>query len=219
LNAALLDTDTPRLRKEIEQRLWASGMKPTAGQLEQLARYLSLLFAWNKHINLTGFRELDGAITRLIVEPLLAARHVCGRRLLDVGSGNGSPAIPLKIVLPHVSLRMVEARARKSAFLREVARTLALPDVRIETQRFEQLPADAERPDVITIRAVRLDDVIWGHLARLLVEDGRVVMFRSGTGGLGQLPAPFRILLDEQLFHPGNRLVILQRSTWNSGLC
>ena len=156
LNAALLDTDTPRLRNEIEQRLTALGMKPAAAQLEQLARYLSLLFAWNKHINLTGFREVDGAISRLIAEPLLAARHVCGTRLLDVGSGNGSPAIPLKIVLPDLSLRMVEARARKSAFLREAARTLVLPDVRIETRRFEQLPADAERADVVSIRAVRL---------------------------------------------------------------
>ena len=219
MNAALLDTDTPRLRDEIEQRLSALGMKPAAAQLEQLARYLSLLFAWNKRINLTGFREVDGAISRLIAEPLLAARHVCGTRLLDVGSGNGSPAIPLKIVLPHLSLRMVEARARKSAFLREAVRTLVLPDVRIETRRFEHLPADAERADMVSIRAVRLDDVIWEHLARLLAEDGRVLLFRSGTGGLGQVPAPFRVLADEQLFDPGNRLVVLQRSTWNSGLC
>ena len=36
---------------------------------------------------------------------------------MDVGSGGGSPAIPLKLALPRLRLTMVEAKARKSAFL------------------------------------------------------------------------------------------------------
>ena len=47
-------------------------------------------------------------------------------RLMDIGSGGGSPAIPLKLALPHLHLTMVEAKVRKSAFLREASRQLEL---------------------------------------------------------------------------------------------
>ena len=46
--------------------------------------------------------------------------------MMDVGSGGGSPAIPLKLAVPRLSLTMVEAKARKSAFLREAIRHLGL---------------------------------------------------------------------------------------------
>ena len=45
---------------------------------------------------------------------------------MDVGSGGGSPAIPLKLAAPAVALTMVEVKARKSAFLREAIRQLEL---------------------------------------------------------------------------------------------
>ena len=41
---------------------------------------------------------------------------------MDVGSGGGSPAIPLKLAVPRLALTMVEVKARKSAFLREAVR-------------------------------------------------------------------------------------------------
>ena len=43
---------------------------------------------------------------------------------MDIGSGGGSPAIPFKLAVPRLGLTMVEAKARKSAFLREAVRQL-----------------------------------------------------------------------------------------------
>ena len=79
----------------------------------QLEIYYRLLSTWNKKINLTGLNLSDfspESLDRLLIEPLVAAHHVrpAVRSLLDVGSGGGSPAIPLALAFPEVSLLMVE---------------------------------------------------------------------------------------------------------------
>ena len=82
-----------------------------AGQLEQ---YFSLLARWNAKINLTAFNlsePKDEAFDRLLIEPVVAAQHVPpgAVTVIDIGSGSGSPAIPLRLAAPHVRLTMVEA--------------------------------------------------------------------------------------------------------------
>ena len=99
----------------------------------QLEAYYRLLSAWNRKINLTGLNLSDlppEAIDRLLIEPLVAARHVPAgaTRMLDVGSGGGSPAIPLALAVPGMRLLMVESKTRKSVFLREAIRTLGLAE-------------------------------------------------------------------------------------------
>ena len=97
---------------------------------DQLAAYYELLARWNRKINLTSLENLDEAIDRLLLEPLVASRYLpaSANRLMDVGSGGGSPAIPFKLAVPRLRLTMVEAKARKSAFLREAVRHLSLAD-------------------------------------------------------------------------------------------
>ena len=111
--------------------------------VERLATFYALLSRWNQKINLTSLSDPDEAIDRLILEPLLAARYVppAATGFMDIGSGGGSPAIPLKLAIPHLQLTMVEAKTRKSAFLREAARQLDLGSTQVETTRVEELLA------------------------------------------------------------------------------
>ena len=147
--------------------------------------YHGLLTRWNRTINLTAL-QLDppsnGALDRLLIEPLAAATSIPDEpgRWIDLGSGGGSPAIPLKIVRPQLRLTMVEARERKAAFLREAARDLALTDVEVLNERFETLSNRldlAGRHTLVTVRAVRID-VSLLSLARWLLESGgRLFLF------------------------------------------
>ena len=95
---------------------------------DSLTAYYELLARWNRKINLTSLDNLDEAIDRLILEPIAASRYLpaSAKLLMDVGSGGGSPAIPFKLAVPRLRLTMVEAKARKSAFLREAIRHLGL---------------------------------------------------------------------------------------------
>jgi 16S rRNA (guanine527-N7)-methyltransferase len=174
----------------------AGGATVSATLIGRLATYLDLLARWNRRINLTGFDltpPADNAIDRLIVEPVLAARHVRAedRFALDVGSGNGSPAIPLILAAPWLQMTMVEARQRRSSFLRSVLRELLLVDAVVDTMRISatSLPADTEgRMNVVTVRAVRLDDNLWQAVRRLLGPGGRAFVF----GGADATPEWYR---------------------------
>lgn len=176
----------PDFERAVRARLTHAQAKVDATTASLLARYLTILQRWNRRINLTAFdldRPTDHAIDRLIVEPVVAAASLSPRDrvVIDVGSGGGSPSLPLKIVRPQLRVTLIEARARKSAFLREAARELELADVRVETFRLERGGrADLNgSADIVTMRAVRADAELLDGVRQLLAPNGRLLWFRD----------------------------------------
>ena len=125
----------------------------------------------------------DSTIDKLIVEPLMAASLVpeSYSTWVDLGSGGGSPAIPLRLVHRQGFLRLVESRERKCAFLREVIRSLELGHTRVDSVRFDALTL--ERPiDLLTIRAVRLDAPLLQSIASWIHSGGDPDVLRRPGG-------------------------------------
>ena len=148
---------------------------------DQLLAYYELLIHWNRKINLTALSDPDAAIDRLLLEPFAAAALLPkAGTLMDLGSGGGSPAIPLALALKSPQLVMVESRSRKAAFLREAAREVGLSAV-VEAVRFEELHESAYRGsmDLVSIRAVRMDAPALLAAAAFAKTLGRVAMFAS----------------------------------------
>ena len=115
-------------RARLERRAKRVGLTVSVELAERLGAYVELLSRWNKRMNLTALDERDEAIDRLLIEPLVAVKYLPARSaaVLDIGSGGGSPAIPMKLAASGIALRMVEAKTRKAAFLREAIRQLNL---------------------------------------------------------------------------------------------
>lgn len=167
----------------------------SASAVDSLVAYFELLQVWNRKINLTSLTDPDEAVDRLLLEPVVASRYVdaSAGHLLDVGSGGGSPAIPLKVMLPASRLWMVESKIRKSAFLREVVRHLGLEDAQVETARFEELlsrPEMNESMDLVTVRAVRMDRRALLALQAFLRPGGEVFFFTGPGGGVESILPP-----------------------------
>lgn len=163
-------------------RLKQADVQASAIQFRQLETYYELLRRWNDRVNLTSLPlddHPDRTLDRLLVEPLVAATLVSGARaFIDLGSGGGSPGIPMKIAAPDARLLLVEARERKSAFLREVVRVLALPDADVLTARAEDVPSAYDQSaDVISARALRLDGKLIHTVCRLLKPGGKLLTF------------------------------------------
>jgi 16S rRNA (guanine527-N7)-methyltransferase len=185
----------------IAQRLDVARLSVTPTQLELLAAYLELLAKWNQTINLASFdlhEPSDGAIDRLIVESVYTSKLIDNKTLIsiDVGSGGGSPSLPLKIMEPSLVYTLVESRSRKCAFLREAVRVLGLTYVRVEQTRLEDVARRESMRhtfDLVTMRAVRSDDELWVAMRTLLRPGGQVLWFGARKEAI---PVGFQVLED-----------------------
>lgn len=203
-------------RRRVERRLKRVGIEPPAVALDQLVDYLLLLERWNVRMNLTALERPDDAVDRLLVEPLLASREISehSASLIDIGSGGGSPAIPLKIIRPDLALTMVEAKTRKSVFLREVVRHLGLTDCQVETVRFEQLLARTaylETMDILSIRAVRVEAKELRTFQAFLAPGGQMLWFMSGSQAVPMIPPPLTLVTILPLVESLRSQVVLLR--------
>jgi 16S rRNA (guanine527-N7)-methyltransferase len=174
-------------RTRLSRRAAKAGLFLADDLTARLTAYYELLSRWNRKINLTSLEDADEAIDRLLLEPLIAARYLPSPdlRMLDVGSGGGSPAIPMKLAAPGVALTMVEVKTRKSAFLREAVRQLELSGTVVETSRYEELLARPELHEafgVVSTRAVRIEGSTLGSLQAFLAPSGVLFLFRGPSG-------------------------------------
>lgn len=169
----------------------------TGGAARRLARYLDLVGAWNGRVNLTGARSAEERVERLVAPVLPAVEVVVGPRLIDVGSGNGSPGLVLALLLPELSVTLLEPRLKRWAFLREAARELDTGARVLRSRHDAYVGPPAE---TVTVRALALP---VEALAPLLAPRGRVLLFRAATA-----PAGFRA---EPPARPGLGLTVLTR--------
>ena len=154
------------------------GIPLTPGQARRLERLDRLVTEWSRVLDLSGFRDAEERISRYFLEPLDALRWIPDRagEALDVGTGGGSPALPLAVVAPGHRWTLLEPNRRRGVFLEEALAQLRLPGARVQRTRLQAfLP---EKPFVvITSRGVSLDEASLGRMATWLEPGGRLLLF------------------------------------------
>ncbi|MET0939401.1 MAG: RsmG family class I SAM-dependent methyltransferase [Gaiellaceae bacterium] len=107
---------------------------------ERLERWLDELL---ETPGLTAIENRDDAYRVHIEGSLAAVPQVArfGGSIVDVGSGGGSPGIPLAVALPDRRVTLLEANARKAAFLERIA--ALFPNVEVVRGRAEEQEVDA----------------------------------------------------------------------------
>jgi 16S rRNA (guanine527-N7)-methyltransferase len=145
---------------------------------ERLDRFVDLLLAWNRHINLLAEHDADAIRQRHIADSLQLAPLLPPEDspVADLGSGGGLPGLVLAIAAPR-AFHLVESDRRKAAFLTEAAARLGLAHVHVHPTRIES----AVLPPVsaVTARALAPLPVLLGYAARFLTPGG-IAIFPKG---------------------------------------
>jgi 16S rRNA (guanine527-N7)-methyltransferase len=148
------------VRRILEEREDGEALRAADG----LSAFVELLIRANEAVNLVSRREAEPEtlVRRHLLDalealPLLPSGDDRPRRLLDVGSGGGFPAIPLLVVRRDLEAVLVESIGKKARFLAEATRALGLR-CRVVPERFPHpavsLLRGEPRFDVVTSRAV-----------------------------------------------------------------
>jgi 16S rRNA (guanine527-N7)-methyltransferase len=104
------------LRRKLIDGAAAFGCALTEEQADACLVYLVELEKWNRKFNLTAIRNEQEIVTKHFVDSfsyLKAFDAAPGKALLDMGSGAGFPALPIKIVAPDLSVTLVESVRKK----------------------------------------------------------------------------------------------------------
>jgi len=148
----------------------------------RLAVYLDILEAWSRRLNLTGARTPEDRVRVLVADVLPALPLVLPGRLIDVGSGNGSPGLVYALLRDDLEATLLEPRHRRWAFLREAARAAGRGGVDVRRQRHDTYVGAPAR--TVTLRAVVIP---LAELAGLVAPGGRLVVL----GGHPAAGGPF----------------------------
>lgn len=179
-----MKNNRPDVKAQLSQRCERRGVELSASELTQLSDYLALLLQWQRHLNLTGLRELDALIDVLIIDSLdFLVGDVLPRsaRVLDLGTGAGVPGIALAVCEPRLQLTLVDRSQKKITFVQRVVAQLQLRQCQPEAASAEEL-ARRLRPET------RFDAVVTrgvgqvGHLLSLtapLLRPGGVLVLRK----------------------------------------
>ncbi len=151
-------------------------LPPLEGIVDELLR-------WNPRRNLTAITDREEVLEKHLVDSLTLlpfARQ--STHLLDIGSGAGFPALPLKVVCPELEVVSVDAVGKKIDFQRHIVRKLSLQGFVALHARVETLTEYHAGFDLVTARALCSLAELVALAEPFLSPGGRLVAMKGLEG-------------------------------------
>jgi 16S rRNA (guanine527-N7)-methyltransferase len=160
------------------------GIKITQKQLDLFDKYYRLLIEYNGRFNITAITEREEVYLKHFVDSLLFVDKLKCENLIDIGSGGGFPAIPIKILREDICVTMVEATGKKCEFLQAVVDNLNLNGVKVINGRAEDLAKKEdfrEKFDGCSARAVARLNTLCEYCMPFVKVGGSFYSFKGNS--------------------------------------
>ena len=154
----------------------------TKEQEEKFEKYYRILIEYNERFNITAITEKEEVYKKHFIDSILGVDKLRGKTLIDIGSGGGFPAIPLKIMKDDLSVTLVEATGKKCEFLKAVVKELNLTNVSVINGRAEDLAKDVkfrEQFDICSARAVARLNTLSEYCIPFVKKGGIFLSFKG----------------------------------------
>ena len=146
---------------------------------DNLSSYISELNNWNSNINLLSQKNMGVIGERHILDSISPLKFFVPKKnckLLDIGSGAGFPAIPLKIFRRDIEMTLVEARKKKVFFLQAIEQLLDFDDFEAKWTRIEQFEPEPIY-DIVISRATASPEKVAEYAKPHIKPGGKLVFF------------------------------------------
>lgn len=150
-------------------------------QIEQFEKYFSMLIETNKVMNLTAITEEDDVAVKHFLDSALPEKFFPqNSTVIDIGSGAGFPALPLKIVRPDLKITMVDSLNKRIGFLNDVIEKLNIEGANAVHSRAEDFAKNnREKFDVAVARAVAPLNTLVEYLLPFVKVGGACIIYKS----------------------------------------
>ncbi len=151
-------------------------------QLSQFETYYNLLKEWNEKFNLTTILSEEDVVIKHFLDSVLCVKNLKnGSKILDIGSGAGFPALPLKIVNDSLNITMIDSVNKKVTFLNEVISKLNLKNAHAYHTRAEDMAKGERREsfDYVVSRAVASLNTLSEYCLPFVKIGGYFVAYKS----------------------------------------
>lgn len=154
-------------------------------QVEQFIKYKDLLIEWNKKINLTAITDEKEIVLKHFIDciSLMSVYKIeDNMNIIDVGTGAGFPAVPIKIMCPDVNVTLLDSLNKRINFLNELIIQLELKNIFCIHSRAEDSGRDKkfrEKYDLCVSRAVANLAVLSEYCLPFILVGGTFISFKS----------------------------------------
>ncbi|MFI3206931.1 MAG: 16S rRNA (guanine(527)-N(7))-methyltransferase RsmG [Clostridia bacterium] len=172
------------IREELVLKAKEIGVKIKPAQAEKFQRYYELLIEWNEKINLTAITEASEIVTKHFVDSLAILKYVDIKqdaKMIDVGTGAGFPAVPIKIMRPDIDMTLLDGLNKRLKFLAVVGEELGLEFTCVHKRAEEagRMNEMRESYDVAVARAVAKMNTLCEYCIPLIKMKGKFVAMKG----------------------------------------
>ncbi len=159
------------------------GMALPSGAAVRLADYATSLWAWNEKLNLTRHTTPERFVSRDVGDAVAVAAHLAhGERVLDVGTGGGTPGVILAILRPDLRVELCESVAKKARAVGEIVRETGLR-IPVHAAAGQEIvakrPSGPDRFDTLVVRAVAPLAKLLGWFEPIRQTYGRLLVIKG----------------------------------------
>jgi len=161
-----------------------------ASQIKKIEFFLNTLHTWNKRFNLTAIGSIEDILEKHFLDPLAifkpknfeALASKMRGKVLDMGSGAGTPGIILAMVMPYLEIISVEKVNKKIGFQEHVKSQTQLSNFFPISERLETLATQENhinQYDFIIARAFSSMETIFHFASFFLQAKGELILWKG----------------------------------------
>ena len=168
---------------KLTELLAAEGRNLNTSQIHKFKLYTKHLLEKNEVMNLTSVTDPEEIAIKHYYDSVIpfCKLNISGKEtLLDIGSGAGFPAIPLKIIFPGLKIIMADSLKKRVNFLNECISLLSFDNIAAIHARAEELPAEMRgKFNIVTARAVAPLNILCEYALPYLKKGGSFIALKG----------------------------------------
>ncbi|MFW6381939.1 MAG: 16S rRNA (guanine(527)-N(7))-methyltransferase RsmG [Bacillota bacterium] len=181
----MINSEQGKLKSRIDKGLTMMNLPDRQEIIDDLYKYLVLLYEENQKYNLIGPAKPEEIITKHFYDSMAPLKSINlgeHKNGLDLGSGAGLPGVIWKLIYPELSFYFLDARKKRINFLKMVKNQLKLDKFYPLKERAERLGQQKdwrEQFSFVSARAVASMDVLIEYVLPFVKVGGFAYLFKG----------------------------------------